>query len=65
MSFVLSKYSFKSNELLDKIKSEFMQELDKIRSTKMYPKGGNIKGGRSYSKGGIRIKKGKSKDRTA
>lgn len=42
MSFVLSKYSFKSNALLDKIKSEFMQELDKIRSTKMYPKGGNI-----------------------
>ena len=61
MSFVLSKYSFKSNALLDKIKSEFMQELDKIRSTKMYPKGEILYEEGSNPKAVYRLKSGKVK----
>ena len=61
MSFVLSKYSFKSNALLDKIKSEFMQELDKIRSTKMYPKGEISYEEGSNPKAVYRLKSGKVK----
>ena len=61
MSFVLSKYSFKSHALLDKIKSEFMQELDKIRSTKMYPKGEILYEEGSNPKAVYRLKSGKVK----
>ena len=61
MSFVLSKYSFKSNALLDKIKSEFMQELDKISSTKMYPKGEILYEEGSNPKAVYRLKSGKVK----
>ena len=61
MSFVLSKYSFKSNALLDKIKSEFMQELDKIRSTKMYPKGEILYEEGSNPRAVYRLKSGKVK----
>lgn len=61
MSFVLSKYSFKSNTLLDKVKTKFMEELSSIKNTSFFDKNEILYKEGSEPKAVYCLKKGKVK----
>ena len=61
MTFVLSKYSFKSNELLDNVKPEFMSELESIKSLSSFSKNDILYEEGSDPKAVYRLTRGKVK----
>ncbi|HKX86765.1 MAG TPA: Crp/Fnr family transcriptional regulator [Flavobacterium sp.] len=61
MTFILSKYSFKSNELLDNVKPEFMVELEEIKSLESFSKNDILYEEGSEPKAVYRLTKGKVK----
>ncbi|SHJ08541.1 Crp/Fnr family transcriptional regulator [Flavobacterium terrae] len=61
MTFILSKYSFKSNELLDNVKPESMLELEEIKSLESFSKNDILYEEGSEPKAVYRLTKGKVK----
>lgn len=61
MTFILSKYLFKSNELLDKVKSKYMLELESIKSLELFSKNDILYEEGSEPKAVYRLTKGKVK----
>lgn len=61
MTFILSKYSFRSNELLDNVKPEFMLELVKIKTLESFSKNDILYEEGSEPKAVYRLTKGKVK----
>lgn len=61
MTFILSKYSFKSNELLDNVKPEFMLELDRIKTLESFSKNDILYEEGSEPKAVYRLTRGKVK----
>ena len=61
MTFILSKYLFKSNELLDNVKSKYMLELESIKSLELFSKNDILYEEGSEPKAVYRLTKGKVK----
>ncbi len=61
MTFILSKYSFKSSELLDNVKPEYMVELEEIMRMVSFSKNDILYEEGSEPKGVYRLTKGKVK----
>lgn len=61
MTFILSKYLFKSNELLDNVKSKYMLELESIKSLELFSKNDILYQEGSEPKAVYRLTRGKVK----
>lgn len=61
MNSILSKYSFKSSQLLDKVRPQYMSELEKIKSLESFSKNEVLYEEGSEPKAVYRLTKGKVK----
>lgn len=61
MNTILSKYSFKSSQLLDKVRPQYMSELEKIKSLESFSKNDILYEEGSEPKAVYRLTKGKVK----